>query len=116
MLSDKAKEIIDGTFHKIWRDEMEAESRMDKKTYKIKAFFYMQELEDLNLPIDWDKVEKYEDVKHVVELLENNLPELFSKGPVEPNRFPTLEFGELLIRVESINIRFQCFFFTLMIF
>ena len=59
MLSDKAKEIIDGTFYKLWREEMEAGSRMDKDTFKRNAFFYMQELEDMKLPIDWDKVEKF---------------------------------------------------------
>ena len=46
MVDIKIQEIINNAFYQNWREEMEANSRMDLDTFKSRAFFWMQSLED----------------------------------------------------------------------
>jgi len=65
MVDIKIQEIINNAFYQNWREEMEANSRMDLDTFKSKAFFWMQSLEDLKgVDINWDKVEKFIEEEH----------------------------------------------------
>ena len=64
-ISERVKEIINNAFYYNWYEEMEAGSKMDLDTFKMRAFFHMQELDGMKgVDVKWDLVEKFIEEEH----------------------------------------------------
>tara|TARA_R100000329_G_C7600123_1_gene212840 strand:- start:404 stop:688 length:285 start_codon:yes stop_codon:yes gene_type:complete len=65
MIDQKVKDIINNAFYLNWKEELEADSKMDLDTFKMRAFFHMQELDGMEgVDVKWDLVEKFIEEEH----------------------------------------------------